>query len=64
MVAEATNSRLTQKSRLSSPIHKKDDSENACFRFFYHMYGAGVGRLRVIIRPIDKTIDEIADNQK
>lgn len=64
MVAEATNSRSTQKSRLLSPIHPKADSENACFRFFYHMYGAGVGQLRVIVKPIDENINDIADNQR
>lgn len=64
MVAEATNTYIEQKSRLWSPIHRQSDSLNACFRFYYHMYGANAGRLRVIVKPIDRDIDEIANDKK
>ncbi|XP_055313712.1 MAM and LDL-receptor class A domain-containing protein 1-like isoform X2 [Sitodiplosis mosellana] len=64
MIAEATNSRTTQRSRIFSPIHNQTDSENACFRFFYHMYGHKVGRLRAIVKNINETMDEIADKPK
>lgn len=59
MVAEAINSQSDQKSYFWSPIHSQADSKNACFRFFYHMFGAYVGRLRVFIKPIDIDIDEL-----
>lgn len=62
MVAEATNSRTTQRSRLLSPVHNQTDSENACFHFFYHMYGRTVGRLRIIIKTIEDAMDEVVDN--
>lgn len=62
MIAEATNSRTSQRSRILSPIYNQTDSENACFRFFYHMYGQNVGRLRVIVKPIDDAMDEVVDN--
>lgn len=64
MVAEATNAITEQKSRFWSPIHRQVDSVNACFRFYYHMFGAYVGRLRVIVKPIDRDIDEIANDKK
>lgn len=64
MVAEATNSRPTKISRLLSPVHNQNDSENACFRFYYHMYGRNVGRLRVIIKNIDEDMDEIVNNPR
>lgn len=64
MIAEATNSRITQRSRIVSPIHNKIDSESACFRFFYHMYGQKVGRLRVIIKTVDDSMDEVVDNAR
>lgn len=64
MVAEATNSRSTHKSRFWSPIHKQLDSENACLRFYYHMYGSKIGQLRVILKPINENIDDIADEPK
>lgn len=64
MVAEATNQRTTHKARLYSPIYNESDSINACFRFYYHMYGAIVGRLRVYIKPLSVNIDEIADTPK
>lgn len=64
MVAQSTNAQSEQKSRLWSPIHVQTDSQNACFRFYYHMYGAYVGRLRVLIKPIDKDIDEVSADSK
>lgn len=64
MVAEVTRAMPEQKSRFWSPIHRQSDSMNACFRFYYHMFGAYVGRLRVIIKPVDKDLDEIANDEK
>lgn len=64
MVAEATNSRSTQRSRLLSPIYDHTESLDACFRFYYHMYGFAVGRLRVILKPFDKDLDDVVDDPK
>lgn len=64
MVAEATNSRSTQKSRFWSPVYNPSDSENACFRFYYHMYGSKIGRLRVLYKPIKLSFDDIVDEPK
>lgn len=64
MVAEATNALSEQKSLFWSPIHRKSDSVNACFRFYYHTFGADVGRLRVIVKPIDRDFDEIVNDEK
>lgn len=64
MVAEATNSRSTQKSRLWSPVYNQSDSETACMRFYYHMYGSKIGQLRVLYKPIDVALDDIVDEPK
>lgn len=64
MIAEATYSRKTQLTRLLSPVHKKSDSFNACFRFFYHMYGQNVGQLRVILKTIDSDMNDAAENEQ
>lgn len=64
MIAEATNSRPSQRSRLLSPIYNQSDSENACFHFYYYMYGQNVGRLRIIIKSVDDEMDEVVDNQQ
>lgn len=64
MVAEATNSRSTQKARLWSSVYNQSESVDACFRFYYHMYGSKIGRLRVLYKPIDVSYDDIADDPK
>lgn len=64
MVAEATNSRSTQKSRLWSPVYTKNDSKDACFRFYYHMYGQKIGQLQVFIKPFDMTIKDVRDQSR
>ncbi|XP_031625309.1 uncharacterized protein LOC116341763, partial [Contarinia nasturtii] len=64
LIAEATNSHPSQRSRLFSPVYNQSDSENACFRFFYYMYGQNVGRLRIIIKSVVDKMDKVVDNQK
>lgn len=64
MVAEATNQRSTQISRLFSPIYNASDSIDACFRFYYHMYGVAVGRLRLYLKPLSIQIDALDENPK
>lgn len=64
MVAEATNQHTAQKSRLYSPIYDALDSVNACFRFYYHMYGAIVGTLRVYVKPLSMKLHDMDDIQK
>lgn len=51
LVAEEKNQVETERARIISPIFEKKRSENACFRMFYHMYDATVGRLRVYALP-------------
>lgn len=64
MVAEATNRNTANKSRLYSPIYDSADSLNACFRFYYHMYGAIVGTLRVYVLPLSVKLHDMDDIQK
>lgn len=64
MVAEGTNTRTTQSTRLWSPMYTSSDSKDACFRFYYHMYGSKIGRLRVILKPYEMLLDDVVDNPK
>lgn len=48
--------------RLISPLYPADASKDACFRLYYHMYGALTGTLRVYIKPQSLTIAEMLDD--
>lgn len=64
MVAQSTNAQTEQITYFWSPIHSQSHSQNACFRFYYHMFGAYAGRLRVFVKPIDKDINEVIADPK
>lgn len=50
--------------RLISPLYPSEAGKDACFRFYYHMYGASTGVLRVYIKPESLTIPETLDSPK
>lgn len=64
MVAEATNQNTANKARIYSPVYDPSDSLNACFRFYYHMYGFIVGTLRVYVKPLSVKLNDLDDIQK
>lgn len=47
-----------------SPIYSAEKSRNACFRFYYHMYGLLVGSLKVYIKPVSVDLESIAEEPK
>uniref|UniRef100_A0A1A9UGR5 Sushi domain-containing protein n=1 Tax=Glossina austeni TaxID=7395 RepID=A0A1A9UGR5_GLOAU len=51
---------------LTSPIYQRSLSlkTSCCFQFYYFMYGAGVGSLYVILKPISVGLDEIMNKRK
>lgn len=52
MLAQMANQAPEDVARLVSPLYAAEQSANACFRMFYHMYGAMVGHLRVKMRSV------------
>uniref|UniRef100_A0A336LS52 CSON015032 protein n=1 Tax=Culicoides sonorensis TaxID=179676 RepID=A0A336LS52_CULSO len=50
------------KARLVSPSYSANQSENACFRLFYHMYGLSPGKLRVYAKPLSTEILDAVGN--
>ncbi|XP_011199518.2 zonadhesin [Bactrocera dorsalis] len=51
---------------LTSPIYERAISLKTacCFQFYYLMYGAGVGNLRVYIKPLTKMLSEVIDDKE
>ncbi|XP_063698157.1 uncharacterized protein LOC134829092 [Culicoides brevitarsis] len=50
------------KARLVSPTFNATQSENACFRLFYHMFGLSPGKLRVYAKPLSTEIMDAVTN--
>jgi hypothetical protein len=48
----------TKRARLISPLYKVN-ATTICFSFYYHMYGIGVGTLRVYVKPESVDMAEI-----
>lgn len=51
MYIESTSRLENDTARLISPIYDVSVSQDACFQFFYHMYGKRTGGLRVYQKP-------------
>jgi MAM domain, meprin/A5/mu/Somatomedin B domain len=64
MLSESELKRENDKARMISPTFATENSVNACFRLFYHMYGTLVGRLAVYVKPVSKRMAEILDEPK
>ncbi|XP_055626420.1 MAM and LDL-receptor class A domain-containing protein 1-like [Toxorhynchites rutilus septentrionalis] len=44
---------------LFSPVYTSNYSMNACFQFYYHMFGDSVGTLAVYVKPLTMTLDGV-----
>lgn len=51
IVAEQKSPAQGSRSNILSPIYDKKQSENACIRMYYYMYGSTVGSLKVYAMP-------------
>ncbi|XP_018336528.1 zonadhesin [Agrilus planipennis] len=56
MYIESSSRTENETARLISPIYDKVDT-NACFKFFYHMYGSSIGTLRIYLKKISDSWD-------
>ncbi|XP_055596246.1 uncharacterized protein LOC129746568 [Uranotaenia lowii] len=45
--------------RLISPLYPANYSQNACFLFYYHMFGDSVGSLWVYVKPASQQFDSL-----
>lgn len=50
------------KARLVSPSFAANQSEDACFRLHYHMFGLSPGKLRVYAKPLSAEILDVVGN--
>ncbi|XP_065572003.1 MAM and LDL-receptor class A domain-containing protein 1-like isoform X2 [Artemia franciscana] len=56
---EASGARsLNDSARLFSPLYKAELSKDSCFIFWYHMYGASMGTLNILLKPENKQFFE------
>ncbi|XP_037046530.1 uncharacterized protein LOC119081600 [Bradysia coprophila] len=64
MLATFANQSPNSVARLLSPLYPASASKDACFRFYYHMYGAITGALRIYIKPESLTLAEMMESSK
>lgn len=63
MVINTNADVYTKSARLISPLYRLN-AQKLCFRFYYHMYGVGVGTLRVYAKPESIELQEILMNDE
>ncbi|GJQ78071.1 putative somatomedin B [Trypoxylus dichotomus] len=52
MYIEGSTQNINDTARLISPVYKRE-TNNTCLEFYYHMYGAGIGELRVYMKKVN-----------
>lgn len=63
LVMHGINSNYPLSARLISPIYDSKLSEEACLRFYYHMFGRKTGTIRIYLKPNSVTLDDMLDNE-
>ncbi|XP_050091020.1 uncharacterized protein LOC126574716 [Anopheles aquasalis] len=59
MIVDSNEQFTNDTARLISPIYEPEYGQNACFQFYYHMYGETVGTLRVFVKPINSDLYDL-----
>ncbi|XP_035786677.1 uncharacterized protein LOC118463867 [Anopheles albimanus] len=59
MIVDSNEQFTNDTARLISPLFEPEYGQNACFQFYYHMYGETVGTLRVFVKPINSDLYDI-----
>lgn len=62
MYIESTSRLENDTARLISPLYGGNYSQNACFVFYYHMYGRTTGSLRVYVHPENVDIKKVMED--
>lgn len=63
MVINTNADVYSKTARLISPLYKLN-AEKLCIQFYYHMYGVGVGTLRVYVKPESIEMQDILINDE
>lgn len=56
MYIESSSRIENDTARLISPVYNKME-DGLCFTFYYHMYGSGIGSLRVFVKRASDSYD-------
>ncbi|KAK0165406.1 hypothetical protein PV328_003921 [Microctonus aethiopoides] len=56
---EASGRLVNDTARIISPLYNESLTDNGCFSFWYHMYGATIGILRIYMKPELNSLPEI-----
>lgn len=56
MYIEGSTRNIHDKARLISPTYTKETNDT-CLEFYYHMYGSGIGQLKVYVMKVNDTWD-------
>ncbi|XP_049543948.1 MAM and LDL-receptor class A domain-containing protein 1-like [Anopheles darlingi] len=59
MIVDSNEQFTNDTARLISPLYEPEYSQNACFQFYYHMYGETVGTLRVFVKPLNSDLYDL-----
>ncbi|XP_055530962.1 uncharacterized protein LOC129721891 [Wyeomyia smithii] len=59
MMVDSAEQFTNETARMLSPIYAANYSVNACFLFYYHMFGDAVGTLSVYVKPISQQLDSL-----
>ncbi|KRT85486.1 hypothetical protein AMK59_1274, partial [Oryctes borbonicus] len=52
MYIEGSTQNVNDTARFISPIYKRE-TNNTCLEFYYHMFGSGMGELRVYVKKVN-----------
>lgn len=63
MVIHGIGATYPLSARLISPMYDAKLSNDACFRFYYHMFGFKTGAIRVYLKPKSMSLDEMLDDE-
>lgn len=64
LVIHGVNSIDATSARLISPIYDSKLSVDACFRFYYHMFGKKTGTIRVFIKPKSLSTERMLETEE
>ncbi|XP_053687347.1 uncharacterized protein LOC128736873 [Sabethes cyaneus] len=59
MMVDSSEQFTNETARMLSPVYTSNYSVNACFLFYYHMFGDAVGTLSVYVKPVTQQLDSL-----
>ncbi|XP_058831525.1 MAM and LDL-receptor class A domain-containing protein 2-like [Topomyia yanbarensis] len=62
MMVDSAEQFTNETARMLSPVYSSNYSVNACFLFYYHMFGDSVGTLSVYVKPVSQPLDSMSND--